>query len=220
MLFILATPIGNPMDITQRCQQILNRVDFVVCEELKNGSKLLKRWKIEKELLELNEHNEILAAEKIVTKLKKKQTAALISDAGTPVFLDPGTFLLRLCYQNKIPITSVAGACSLSLALSLVPFEMSSFHFGGFLDRNSLLRKKQILGFKKLRCPLVLYDTPYRLKFLLADLHQILNPKTEIFLAMNLTKKDEELFVGNLAQLKQRSLQKKEFVLVVNFGKS
>ena len=125
------------MDITQRCQQILNRVDFVVCEELKNGSKLLKRWKIEKELLELNEHNEILAAEKIVTKLKKKQTAALISDAGTPVFLDPGTFLLRLCYQNKIPITSVAGACSLSLALSLVPFEMSSFHFGGFLDRNS-----------------------------------------------------------------------------------
>ena len=104
------------MDITQRCQQILNRVDFVVCEELKNGSKLLKRWKIEKELLELNEHNEILAAEKIVTKLKKKQTAALISDAGTPVFLDPGTFLLRLCYQNKIPITSVAGACSLSLA--------------------------------------------------------------------------------------------------------
>ena len=62
MLFILATPIGNPMDITQRCQQILNRVDFVVCEELKNGSKLLKRWKIEKELLELNEHNEILAA--------------------------------------------------------------------------------------------------------------------------------------------------------------
>ena len=122
MLFILATPIGNPMDITQRCQQILDRVDFVVCEEFKNGRKLLKRWKIEKELLELNEHNEILAAEKIVTKLKKKQTAALISDAGTPVFLDPGTFLLRLCYQNKIPITSVAGACSLSLALSLVPF--------------------------------------------------------------------------------------------------
>ena len=220
MLFILATPIGNPMDITQRCQQILDRVDFVVCEEFKNGRKLLKRWKIEKELLELNEHNEILAAEKIVTKLKNKQTAALISDAGTPVFLDPGTFLLRLCYQNKIPITSVAGACSLSLALSLVPFEMSSFHFGGFLDRNSLLRKKQILGFKKLRCPLVLYDTPYRLKFLLADLHQILNPKTEVFLAMNLTKKDEELFVGNLAKLKQRSFQKKEFVLIVNFGKS
>ena len=66
----------------------------------------------------------------------------------------------------------------------------------------------------------MLYDTPYRLKFLLADLHQILNPKTEVFLAMNLTKKDEELFVGNLAKLKQRSFQKKEFVLIVNFGKS
>ena len=220
MLFILATPIGNPMDITQRCQQILNRVDFVVCEELKNGSKLLKRWKIEKELLELNEHNEILAAEKIVTKLKNKQSAALISDGGTPVFLDPGAFLLKLCYQNKIPITSVAGACSLSLALSLVPFEMSSFHFAGFLKRNSLLRKKQILGFKKLKCPLVLYDTPYRLKFLLADLHQILSPKTEVFLAMNLTKKDEELFLGNLTQLKKQFFHKKEFVLVIDFGKS
>ena len=100
-------------------------------------------------------------------------------------------------------------------------FEKAMHQLGSaFEDRNSLLRKKQILGFKKLRCPLVLYDTPYRLKFLLADLHQILNPKTEIFLAMNLTKKDEELFVGNLAQLKQRSFQKKEFVLVVNFGKS
>ena len=100
-----------------------------------------------KRIIKLNEHNEILAAEKIVTKLKNKQTAALLATLELPVFLDPGTFLLRLCYQNKIPITSVAD-CSLSLALSLVPFEMSSFHFGGFLDRNSLLRKKQILSFQ------------------------------------------------------------------------
>ncbi len=219
MLFILATPIGNAADISQRAIQILNQVDFVICEEFKKGSKLLKQWKIEKELLELNEHNEIEATTEILKKLNKKQTAALISDAGTPVFLDPGSSLLRLCYQNKIPTSSLPGACSLSVALSLVPFEMKSFHFGGFLNRNSVLRKKQILGFKKLNCPLVLYDTPYRLKFLLADLYQILSPKTELFLAMNLTKKDEELFSGNFAQLKQRSFKKKEFVLVINFGK-
>ena len=103
-LYIVATPIGNLKDITLRALDILKKVDAVICEEYRQGSRLLHRLDIENELIPLNEHNEAEDAHKIMTRLAQGESMAIISDAGTPVFADPGQHLLELLYQMEIPV--------------------------------------------------------------------------------------------------------------------
>jgi len=120
-LYVVAIPIGNPGDMTTRAVEILARVDAVLCEERKNGSRLLKGLGIDKPLLELNEHNEEMQIQEILVMLAKGQSLALVSDCGTPVFSDPGKQLLQLLYESKIKVTPLPGASSLMAALSVCP---------------------------------------------------------------------------------------------------
>ena len=112
-LFIVSTPIGNYEDITLRALRILKEVDFIICEEFKEARRLLSKYKIEKQLLELNEHNENEVSDEILMMLLEGKSAALISDCGTPLFSDPGHLLVDLCIQNKIDVVPVPGASSL-----------------------------------------------------------------------------------------------------------
>ncbi|MFN2304606.1 MAG: SAM-dependent methyltransferase, partial [Anaerolineales bacterium] len=98
-LFIVATPIGNPKDITLRALDILKSVDGVICEEYRQGSRLLSKLNIENDLITLNEHNEVKEVENIIHRLLHGEKLAIISDAGTPVFADPGGYLLKKIYQ-------------------------------------------------------------------------------------------------------------------------
>ena len=100
-LYIVATPIGHPKDITLRALDILKSVDAVICEELRLGSKLLHQLGIENDLIPLNEHNEAMEAQNIMVRIAKGETMAIISDAGTPVFADPGQHLLELLYPGR-----------------------------------------------------------------------------------------------------------------------
>jgi 16S rRNA (cytidine1402-2'-O)-methyltransferase len=137
ILYIVATPIGNPADITRRAVDILNFVDAVICEERKNGARLLKELGLSKTLIELNEHNESSLIQEILVLLMQGQSLALISDCGTPVFSDPGRQLLVLLEEMNIQVVPVPGASSLMAAVSVCPFNLEQFQFVGFPQKQS-----------------------------------------------------------------------------------
>src|SRR5690606_22201263 len=116
-LYIVSTPIGNYDDITLRALRILKESNFIICEEYKEASRLLSHYNIKKELFALNEHNESDIADELILKIKEGQSAALISDCGTPLFSDPGHLLVDLAIHNKIEVIPVPGANSLLTAL-------------------------------------------------------------------------------------------------------
>ena len=128
-LYIVSTPIGNYEDITLRELRILKECDFIICEEYKEARRLLSNYKIEKELISLNEHNENETANELILKLLEGKTAALISDCGTPLFSDPGHLLVDLALQNRIDVIPVPGASSLLSGLVGSALDFEKFYY-------------------------------------------------------------------------------------------
>jgi 16S rRNA (cytidine1402-2'-O)-methyltransferase len=216
-LYIVATPIGHPKDITLRALEILKNVDAVICEELRLGDKLLHQLGIENDLIPLNEHNEVLEAQNIMVRLAKGETMAIISDAGTPVFADPGQHLLELLYQAGIPVSPIPGPSSLMAVLSLCDFPIDRFVFAGFPPRKTEYREKFISRYKTESVPVVFMDTPYRLTKLLEEIAGIYGKKQDILLACDMTLRKESIFRGPVKEILAKvSGQKREFMLIVN----
>ena len=216
-LYIVATPIGNPRDITLRAMDILQEVDAVICEEHREGSTLLKKLGITKEIILLNEHNEAAQAPAIVERLRQNQALALISDCGTPVFADPGATLIRRLVEENLPVVPVPGPSSLMAALSILDFKLDRFIYAGFLPRDRDERRKALKHLRSTRFPIILMDAPYRLFPLLEDLEAVYGATVSITLAMDLTLPSETIFRGTIAEAKQRLSQRKgEFVLIVH----
>lgn len=219
-LYIVATPIGNPKDITLRALDILKKVDAVICEEYRQGSRLLNKLEIEKELIPLNEHNEEEEAQNIMVRLAKGETMAIISDAGTPVFADPGQHLLELLYQMKIPVSPIPGPASLMAALSLCDFSIDRFVFAGFPPRKSQHREGFLAKYKNETVPVILMDTPYRMTKLLEEVASIFGKNQDILLACDLTQRKEAIFRGSVSEILPKvSRQKREFILILNLNK-
>ncbi|MDO8550580.1 MAG: 16S rRNA (cytidine(1402)-2'-O)-methyltransferase, partial [Ignavibacteria bacterium] len=183
VLYLVSTPIGNYEDITLRALRILKEVDFIICEEFKEARRLLSHYQIEKELFTLNEHNESEAANGILLKILDGKSAALISDAGTPLFSDPGHLLVQLCISQNINIVPVPGANSLLPALICSGFDFEKFYYYGWLSPKKEIRRKELLRLKGIKEVIVLLDTPYRLKSLLADVVKILGKNIKTVLA-------------------------------------
>lgn len=216
-LYVVATPIGNQDDITARAVEVLSQVDAVLCEERKNGSRLLKSLNIEKPLIELNEHNESAQTNDILLMLANGQALALISDCGTPVFSDPGRQLLQLLYDMKMPVKPIPGASSLMTALSVCPFNLQEFLFIGFLPAKNDQRQKKLSRLNHVEYPLVLMDTPYRMQKLLQEVQQTFGKKQNIFLACDLTLPTEHLYLGRVDEiLASVQNRKAEFILIVD----
>ena len=217
-LFIVATPIGNPQDITLRAIEILRSVDAVICEERKDGSRLLKQLEIAgKPLIELNEHNEGDMIQQVLIDLMNGKNMALISDCGTPVFSDPGKQLLKLMSEMRIQVVPVPGASSLMAALSLCPFDMENFTFLGFLppkteQRSAVLQKHTTSNF-----PIILMDTPYRLAKLLDEVSKTFGRQQQIFLSLDLTLSSEATYLGTVQDVaSQVQARKAEFILILD----
>ncbi len=217
-LFIVATPIGNPQDITLRAIEILKSVDAVICEERKDGSRLLKQLEITgKPLIELNEHNEADMIQQVLIDLMNGKNMALVSDCGTPVFSDPGKQLLKLMAEMRIKVVPVPGASSLMAALSLCPFDMENFTFLGFLppkteQRAAVLQKHKISDY-----PIILMDTPYRLGKLLDEVSTTFGRLQQIFLALDLTLPSEATYLGTVQDVTtQVQGRKAEFILIMD----
>jgi 16S rRNA (cytidine1402-2'-O)-methyltransferase len=217
-LFVVATPIGNPGDITLRALELLKKADLVVCEEIRAGSTLLKKIGVDQcTLVSLNEHNEKTQVRELIQKLVQGLNLALISDCGTPVFADPGTLLLREAVKRGVRVVPLPGPSSLMTALSLLDRKITKFYFAGFLPRESEKRRGELLSLMALHVPIVIMDTPYRLGTLLNDISTSISPKINVTLAMDLTLPGEEIFRGQLVDaIKRYGKQKREFVLIVH----
>jgi 16S rRNA (cytidine1402-2'-O)-methyltransferase len=218
-LYLVATPIGNPDDITRRALRILREADMVVCEERREGERLLARHAIRDKSLDLlNEHTEAEASERIVGRLREGRNVAVISDAGTPVFSDPGRLLVAQAIDAGITIVPVPGPSSLLPALTLSGFDTASFVFCGFLSPKSQRRRAEIHQLRQERRTMILMDTPYRLGALLEDVSALLGSDRRVCVAFNLTMPDEALFRGTASDVSAMITGKKlkgEFVLVV-----
>ncbi len=216
-LYIVATPIGNPGDITLRAIETLKQVDAVICEEYKPGSTLLKKLEITgKELVLLNEHNEAEVAADLLPRLLNGESFALISDCGTPVFADPGAYLIQLASSSGVRVSPLPGASSLMSALSLLDAKIDNFIFAGFLSRDPVKRKQELTRYRGYRMPVVIMDTPYRLAALLEDVAKVFGKGQWVMVAFDLTLPGEAVYRGEVGDVaKQVGGKKGEFVLVV-----
>jgi 16S rRNA (cytidine1402-2'-O)-methyltransferase len=217
-LYLVATPIGDPDDITLRALAVLRSADLIVSEERREGGRLLRRLGITAPLETLNEHNEDEATDLVLERLKGGAAVALVSDCGTPVFSDPGRFLVARAAQAGIRVIPVPGASALLPALTVSGFSIERFLFYGWLSPKKEERRAELRDLAREPRTVVLMDTPYRLMGLLRDLASTFGEGRRICLAYNLTLPDEQIFRGTalriLAELGGREL-KGEFVVVL-----
>jgi 16S rRNA (cytidine1402-2'-O)-methyltransferase len=171
---------------------------------------------ISKEIVLINEHNEVDQAPLISQRLHLGQTLALISDCGTPVFADPGATLIHHLVDQGIPVIPIPGPSSLMAALSVLDFKLDRFIYAGFLPRDRAERRKALKHLRSTRFPIILMDAPYRLGALLDDLNDVYGSGTNITLALDITLSGETIFRGTIAEArKQLSQRKSEFVMIV-----
>jgi len=218
-LFLVSTPIGNYEDITLRALKILKSADFIICEEYKVARRMLSHYKIDKELIALNEHNENEVVDEILLEILNGKTAALISDCGTPLFSDPGHLLVDVCISQKIEIVPVPGANSLLPALIGSGFDFENFYYRGWLSPKKHIRRKQLMDLRRIKEVIVLMDTPYRLQRLLADVVNHFGKSIPVVLAFELTMKNEKYYRGSAVKvlnIAEKKNPKGEFVLIVN----
>ena len=218
-LYLVSTPIGNYEDITLRAIKILKDADFIICEEFKEARRLLSHYKIEKELVSLNEHNESEIVNDIILKIAEGKSAAVISDCGTPLFSDPGHLLVELCISQNINVIPVPGANSLLPALTGSGLNFEKFYYYGWLSPNKKIRRKQLIDLKKIKEVIVILDTPYRLKSLMSDIVKVLGKNIMTVLAFQLSMKDEKFYRGTTEDILKISEQKNlkgEFVIILD----
>ncbi len=218
-MFLVSTPIGNYGDITLRALETLKSVDFIICEEFSLGNRLLRYYGFEKPLEALNEHNEERDAEMAIARIRDGADAALISDAGTPVFADPGAKLVHLALKEGVKIVPIPGASSVLAALVVSDFDINSFHYAGFLPRKKEERRKKLSELTGVREVCAIMEAPYRFKPLVEDCIAAFGGARRAMVAIDLTMPTEHILRGSLDEIYRKFNDapfKAEFVLVVD----
>ncbi|MCB0411584.1 MAG: methyltransferase [Bdellovibrionales bacterium] len=214
-LYVVATPIGNPRDITLRALDILRNSTTIIGEEYRVVTTLLKSWDIPKPNLQLlNEHTPPEELKELV-HLCKDQQVALVSDCGTPGFCDPGADLVRECRKHNIEIKSVPGVSSLTCFLSLIGLRLDQFVFEGFLPARGEEREQAHMRIAKESRGMLIMDTPYRLEKLLTEFKQHQTHR-KMILGLNLSSDNEQILEGNASEIEKQLKEKKaEFMLLL-----
>ena len=216
VLYIVSTPIGNEDDISLRALKVLKKVDAIICEEEKVGALLIKRHNFSAQLEQLNEHNEESYAPQLIERMQQGETFALISDAGTPIFADPGRYLLQLALDAEINVVVVPGASSIMTALVRSGFKSDVFTSAGFLSRTTEERLSELQALALEPRTTVLLETPYRLKQLLEAAAKVM-PDRSAYIGCNLTMAFEHHHYGTFSELMIKFTEspfKGEFVIV------
>lgn len=215
MLYLIATPIGDTSEISMRALEILKQTETLIVESTKETSRLLKNYEISGKKYELlNEHSTEEDLQALLLICKEKDVA-LVSDCGTPGFCDPGADLVRLCRKNKIPVKSVLGASSLMGLLSLSSQRIDEFIFRGFIPAESEAREKEWFKLSRENRALILMDTPYRLKKMLAEL-KLHCSQRKILCVLNLSQENETTLEGTPEHvISQLPFDKAEFMILV-----
>jgi len=219
ILYIVATPIGNLADITQRAIQILKDVDLIAAEDTRHTHKLLQHYGISTKTVSYHEHNEEQRSAELLVRLQDGSDIAIVSDAGTPGINDPGFRLVQLAIENDLKIVSVPGPSALVTALVASGLPTDEFFFGGFLPARSNARRKRLTELRNAPGTLIFYEAPHRLPNALRDAAKILGPRQAV-VARELTKLHEELRRGTLYELAEHysgnEMVRGEIVLLID----
>ena len=218
-LYIVATPIGNLKDVSERMLETLRSVDLILCEDTRVTSKLLASYGIEKSLQSYHQHSDQKKINKILDELKDDKDIALVTDAGTPGVSDPGGMLVAEAlrrFEDKIEIISIPGPSAITAALSISGFPADEFIFLGFPPHKKG-RKKFFDRLFEIKSTIVLYESTHRILKTLDELALRIENRP-IVLGRELTKMHESVYRGTVAQvtdkLKAGSI-KGEFVIVI-----
>lgn len=218
MLYLVATPIGNLSDLSERAIKVLSEVDFIAAEDTRNTQKLLSILGISKPLVSYYEHNKRERGEQIIQRLQEGQSCALVTDAGTPAISDPGADLVVLCAEYGVSVTSIPGCCAAITALTLSALPTGRFTFEGFLSTNKSDRREHLTELKAEKRTMILHEAPHKLRTTLSDLAAALGGDRRISLCRELTKLNEEVvrttLDGAIALYEQKE-PRGEYVLVI-----
>jgi 16S rRNA (cytidine1402-2'-O)-methyltransferase len=217
-LHLVATPIGNLGDITLRALWVLDSVDRILCEDTRVTARLLAQFGIEKPLDPYHDHNADRVRPAALAALRRGETLALVSDAGTPLVSDPGYRLVREALAEGLTVTAAPGPSAAVTALILSGLPPDTFAFAGFLPPRAAARRKALASWVGLAATLVFFEGPSRLAASLADMATVLGDRPAV-VARELTKRHQELRHGTLAELAARYLAEEaprgEIVIVV-----
>ena len=222
-LILVATPIGNLGDMTQRATEALSNADVVCCEDTRRTGLLLQHLGISgKKYIVINEHTEHDACEDVVQRILGGSNVALVSDAGTPGISDPGERLVKAALSSGITVSAMPGASALTMALVMSGLSTSRFVFEGFLPRSGSERTQRIAGIVDEQRTVVLYEAPHRLEKTLVDLELSCGALRRVVLARELTKMHEEMWRGTLHDAVKHSQQvepRGEYVVLLEGAK-
>ena len=217
-LYVVATPIGNLADLTERARAILGAVDLVACEDTRTTGAMLTRLGLHRELTAYHDHNEAEVAERLAEQISLGRSVAVVSDAGTPGLSDPGFRVVRACRRRGLPVVPVPGASALTAVLSAAGLPTNGFLFVGFLPPKSAARLAFLEKHRDFDYTLALYESCHRIEKFAGEIVTVLGADRVICIAKEITKLHETFWVGLAgdvqAKLAAGSL-KGEFVVLI-----
>ena len=193
ILYIVATPIGNLSDMTERAIDVLKSVDVIACEDTRTSGKLLSFFNISTPTTAYHEHNADTQTTRLIERLQGGQSVALISDAGTPLISDPGYRLVKACHDESITAVPIVGACAVIGALSVAGLPSDKFSFVGFLPAKQHGRIETLKAYQTHRDTLIFYEAPHRIVDCLSDMAEIFGDKREATLCREISKTFETI---------------------------
>lgn len=218
--YVVATPIGNLADLTERAKQVLTSVDVIACEDTRHTAKLLQHLGLRKPLLSVHEHNERERVEQIARHLEQGQSMALVSDAGTPLISDPGYPLVQALRARGLNVSPIPGVSAIITALSAAGLPTDRFTFEGFLPHKSGAKREKLLAQEQEARTLVYYESKHRILDTLEVMAEVFGAERQACVARELTKTFETFYHGTLPDILSQlqadaDQQKGEFVVML-----
>lgn len=200
-LYLVATPLGNLSDLSERAKSVLASVKAVYCEDTRRTLGLMSHLGLKTPLVRYEDHDPRALA-RLVERLGRGEDIALVSDAGTPVLSDPGLKAVQAARAARVPVVSVPGPCAAAAAAAASGLPCDSFVFLGFLPRGEGKRRRLLTEAAALGRTLVVYESPYRIKDLMDDAEAVLGPAAQAAVCRELTKLHEEWLTGTVAEVR------------------
>ena len=216
-LYVVPTPIGNLGDITLRAVEVLREVDFILAEDTRTTSFLLKHLGIEKKMYSHHKFNEHATVRMVAESIEAGRTVALVSDAGTPGISDPGFLLVRTCVEAGIDVETLPGATACIPALVQSGFPCDKFCFEGFLPQKKG-RSKRLQELQDEERTMIFYESPFRVVKCLEQFAEVFGEEREVSVTREISKKFEQTVRGTVAEVAEHFRQnepKGEFVIVL-----
>ena len=221
LLYLVATPIGNLKEMSNRALDVLNDVDIIAAEDTRNTYMLLSQYGIKKELFSLREHNEIEASKQVIKLLKSGKKVAYVSDAGYPGISDPGYLLVKCALENDINVSTICGSSAFINALVASGLPTEHFYFYGFLSKKGNEAKKALEEMVSRKETLIFYESPHHIEETIKLFESVFSDRKAV-IARELTKLNEEYIRGMLSELVKLDFAtlKGEMVVIVEGNQS